>query len=463
MRKELVLVFIFLLFGFSFVAAAKCSNSDQIIMKLGSSSNSHVSAWDQSPSYEEEICYTDVFGFDYSGEDPHVCDGANRILSLADPNNSHAATTSDVNYNYEVCYGDLSCEYDSSPGDDCANGGSIVARMYSVNNTHVSKGNVAGYTVKVCCNTAGIYWADMNGKEITESWLGESVQMITRGIGYGDFEIFEADDIDDDDIRVGDSAIPGEASDSKWVGTWDITNADVDAADDNLIFPFPEEDFKGFYFEIGGEVSKALEVHPYGKPGDMNVTLISPECASYYNESTNLSIVINASDTRSKITGKVTFDGKEIPFSNGFHVFNRTLNNPGSLQIVVDASNEEGDKVRIVSNIMVLDLDDSDDYELGDYVAACIFEPKDFSAIDTSMVFIDASTTSGIIVNDSGFYELEPGRDPFTWHWRFYDPSGQEYKDSERILVDSVDVLAYKFYKEFPVAGDNSATLSVSI
>ncbi|MCK4650488.1 hypothetical protein KAT36_04635, partial [Candidatus Pacearchaeota archaeon] len=204
MRKEIVMGFLFLM-SFSFVMAGSCDD-DQTIMRLYSETNSHVSAWDQNVgSYVEEICYDEIFGLAYSGGSPHDCTGANRVLSLHDVKNSHAASVTDSDYNYEVCYGDLSCVYDESVGSECSNDGEIVARMYSKYNSHVSGVSDTNYGVKICCNAAGagVYWADMNGNKISEADFGDSVWMIMTGASsVHNFEIFEEDALVNDEIRT---------------------------------------------------------------------------------------------------------------------------------------------------------------------------------------------------------------------------------------------------------------------
>ena len=144
-----------------FVGAASCEDS-QTIMRLHSTSNSHVSLWNENVAeYTEEICYDDIFGSVYSGESPHVCTGNNKVLSLYDVMNSHASSVTDDNYNNEVCYGGLACVYDSSSNDECSNNGKIVARMYSEYNSHVSIASDKNYGVKICCKASEVYWTNM--------------------------------------------------------------------------------------------------------------------------------------------------------------------------------------------------------------------------------------------------------------------------------------------------------------
>jgi len=146
----MMLGFILLLF-IGFVSAGACEPS-QTIMKLYSASNSHGALWDDI-TYNYDICYDEIFGSEYTGENRHDCSGANGILSLSSITNAHASSDVDLLYVDEVCYGDLRCIYDSNEEDSCSNGGEIVAKMSSEYNAHISDASETNYPVKVCCKT----------------------------------------------------------------------------------------------------------------------------------------------------------------------------------------------------------------------------------------------------------------------------------------------------------------------
>ncbi|MCD4771104.1 hypothetical protein K8R30_01675 [archaeon] len=445
MKKRFTLGIFVLLVGFGFVTAGTCDD-DQTIMRLYNPSNSHVSAWDvNSDSYLEEICYDEIFGSTYAGAAPHDCTGENRILSLSSSSNAHASETTDAVYAYEVCYGNLACVYDNSAGDGCSNDGRIIARMYSSSNSHVSYASDTNYPIKVCCQVAGVYWADMNMNPITEADFGDLVLLVKPGGSSGIFNIKEEDTLLDDDIRD----ITGVSTGGNLIGTWEIATEDLDRTPD---------DYDEFYFEIGADRSEHLAIDPIGNDDPMVIDITSPFCGNNYSEGDNVDIIITASDSDDEIFGEVRLDGELIgTFSNNGVTINRILDVPGNLQIIVNATNTQGERARIVSNIMILETDAGGNYVDRDYLAACIREPKSFTDIQGKFVKFDASTTRGIRVVSGAINELLPGNHPFSWFWMFM-PEGRP-----RVFLSSTDPEAYEFTASFPTPGDNSASLRVEI
>jgi len=459
-----VLGFALILFGFSFVSAGACEDG-QTIMRLYSPINSHVSVWNESvSSYLEEICYDDIFGVNYTGSDPHLCDpvAGNRVLSLHNTSNSHAANTSDINYNHDVCYGDLSCVYDTITYSNCSNGGEIVARMFSGFNTHVSNASDFNYPVKVCCMSPfasrGVYWADMNGLEISQANITNSVKLIAKGVSSGSFVVWDEDLISDDEIIT----ITGESVDSDLVGIWEISQADYNKANDI------GEDFNHFYFKINTRNSSYLSI---GDESDspMNIVVTSPECGAYYDENETLNIVVNATDSDDEIDGTIKIKNgaavlKEFDFTNNdpefLQYFYFDLTTPGSLQVLTEASNSKGKGLRVIDNIMVLDKAGAS-YIDTEYVAACITEPEDLSRIDGTLVNFSASATRGLRVVSGLRYLLVPENgDIFSWNWTFMSPGiPNEYAN----FIDTDEIIAYNFTRNFFSVGDNSASLIVGV
>ncbi len=452
MKKELVAGFVLILLG-SFVVIAGTCDDDQTIMRLYSASNSHVSFWNEDTAdYTVEICFDEIFGSTYTGANPHDCTGENKVLSLFDVENSHASSTADSNYNNEVCYGRLKCVYDSSDNDECSNDGKIVARMYSEYNTHVSVASDTNYDVKVCCKASEAYWANMNGDRITEADFGDTVKLVLTGTSdIHDFEIFEEDDGIIGFLTGGDDSIKtvtGSATDGNLITKWTITQEDLDKTND----------YDNFRFMANGEISKDLKINLNGDDSEMDVTISSPKCGSHFDEGTEITITVDANDADDAIEGTITIDGDVVKtFSNGGITFNKIFSSSGNSQIVVEAVNSRGKNVRAISNIMVLDKE-AGSYVDGKYVAACIAKPKDYSNIDGSVVEFDASTTRAIKVVNGVLDLLVPDEgDVFSWYWKFMP------ENIVREFIQSSESIAYKFTAEFPIAGDNSATLRVEI
>ncbi len=446
MRGKFVIGFVFVLLSFAMVSAGSCDNN-QVIMRLYSSANSHVAMWNQSVgAYKDEICYNDIFGTSYSNSNPHDCNGNNRVLSLYSLSNSHASSVHDAVYSHDVCYGDLSCVYDSSAGSSCSNEGKVVARMYSKTNSHVGEAS-ENYQVKVCCRSAFSetpYWADMSGDRITHADFGDTVQMVVPGVSFENFSIKDYRLIlPDYNIRT----IAGKNLNGNRVGVWTIDKADMDKA----------HDYAKFYFEVGSKKSKYLSIGKNGADSPMNVTIISPICGKHYDSHSDVHMIIEARDADDLITGVLKINGvPEKNFTNGRTFFDKVFSKSGNFQIVVESSNSRGKKSRAISNIMILDKGPTK-YIDGDYVAACIKSPKDFTNIPGTTVNFDASSTRGVRIINGILHELIPGHDKFSWYWTFYPQS------IKRNIVNTTDTLAYKFTAEFPIAGDNSASLKVEV
>ena len=287
------------------------------------------------------------------------------------------------------------------------------------------------------------YWADMNGNEIDHADFGDTVYMIAPGMSSGTFEIKENDFFGDDDIR----SVSGEAVGFDWIGSWTIEQADMDET----------SDYDEFYFEVNGIESGYLNIYEEAVDDPMEITLVSPDCGNYYNDGDDVEIVVAADDDDDVITGTISINGEQVAeFSNGGISFIEALDTPGTVQIVVEASNTRGEHKRVISNIMVLEVA-SGIYIDGEYIAACITKPEDFSNIDGSKVEFDASATLGVRVVEGVVNLLVPGEHAFSWYWMFYP------EEIARNFVNSIDPLAYKFTAEFPVAGDNSASLRVEV
>ena len=315
-------------------------------------------------------------------------------------------------YKYNM-WGEEGCDY----GDDCIDGTCVEFES-----------NV-------------LEWRDMSGNVIFSAQGGDTVQMVMTDISSGTFEIFEEDAIGNDDIR----SVVGVAVGSDLVGTWTITGEDLDKTND----------YGDFRFRVGDDVSGKLPVSLTSLDSPMNIEIVSPGCGTYYDEGSSLTIEVSATDKDDFIDGSVSVNGVvKDTFVNGGVSFANTFDVPGNYQIIAEAVNSRGKRGRHISNIMILDRDND-----GEYVAACIAIPKDFSDMDDPAVNFDASTTRGVIVSDNGASVLEviPDDNPasFSWYWRFMP------ENIIREFVKSSELKAYKFTAEFPIIGDNSAGLRV--
>ena len=252
--------------------SAACSASNQTIMKLYNSNNSHGALWNDTV-YTYDICYDSIFGSVYTGANPHSCSGTNTVLWLYQTNNSHASNPQITGYNTPVCYGDLVCKADTSAGSTCAEAEKIVVvRLYQINNSHISNAGFTSYPIKICCNKTGgvtpptapnAYWANTVGTPIVTALEGDAVLMILENsnlpAGSITFEIYENDTSTENSIRtvaLGNAITGTVDSSGKANGTWIITQADLDRT----------LDFDRFVFKITGNRSNFLTVTPTGGP-----------------------------------------------------------------------------------------------------------------------------------------------------------------------------------------------------
>ena len=127
-------------------------STDDIIMKLSSSTNSHGALWNDA-NYQTNIYYSDVFGWSYYGTNPHNCNGNfNKVVGLYSSTNAHAEIPSLNNYGTNVCYGDLICRGVSGT---CNSDEKSVVALASNTNSHLSSISNVNYPVNICCKTFG--------------------------------------------------------------------------------------------------------------------------------------------------------------------------------------------------------------------------------------------------------------------------------------------------------------------
>jgi len=115
--------------------------SDDRIMRLYSSSNSHGELWNNG-DYSLDVCYNDIFGVSYTGSNPHDCGAgtipSNKVVGLFSDGNSHAEIPILNDYDVDVCYGDLVCV---ARDNVCLADEEIVLSLYSDSNSHMSDSN----------------------------------------------------------------------------------------------------------------------------------------------------------------------------------------------------------------------------------------------------------------------------------------------------------------------------------
>jgi hypothetical protein len=182
MKKSVGILFVFLFFVSS--VCAVCI-SDQTIVSLYRINNSHVSTFDDA-NYQVKVCYSDLFGYNYTGSNPHTCDltNSNIVFWINSTRNSHISEENSSEYSIPICYGNLRCSFKPS----CDSGTEVLLLKASdIENAHVSF-NQPEYVNSICCkNSLSIsssFWSDLNGDEIANARLGDTVLMVARGFEF---------------------------------------------------------------------------------------------------------------------------------------------------------------------------------------------------------------------------------------------------------------------------------------
>lgn len=137
----------------SAVSAAVCTNDNQIIMRLSSPpDNAHGAVWNYQ-GYGIKVCYNDIFGFEFTGSNPHGCTSSSTALRLYSANNSHAASKEFGNYTTSICYKGLeNCTIHS--GKACTKADKrVIVYLSSLTNAHLSKSYFNGSYAVCCSNT----------------------------------------------------------------------------------------------------------------------------------------------------------------------------------------------------------------------------------------------------------------------------------------------------------------------
>ncbi len=294
-----------------------------------------------------------------------------------------------------------------------------------------------GDCVSECIN---LQWENLDGEGITSANLGDTIRLVLNGEESVDFSIYEEDELlnPDDYIRTMNST----EEDGEVVAYWTITEEDLELT----------EDYDDFYFEVdSGKKSGSLSISKSYSNTPMAVQISSPICGEYFNAgSGEVNIVVSATDADDFIEGYLSVNGLQITtFGNQGVTAGYVFSEGGNYKIVAEGINSRGQKKRVISNVMVIDTTVD-----GEYVAACILKPKDYSDIPTSYVEFDASNSRGIRYSTAtGISEIDPSDLSFDWF----------FSDGRTNPYPSGNELSYRFFKNFYSVGNNWATLQVSM
>lgn len=185
MKKGIGVLFVFLFLLVNLTLVSAVCDDDQTLFRLYRENNSHVSVYSDG-NYPIEVCYNEFFEIDYMGSESHTCnaDESNVIFWVNSSKNSHISADEKDEYTLPVCYGNLECKFTNSP---CSVTEVLIAKASSLDNAHISL-NQTDYDYNICC-TNGLslresFWSDLNGAQIANTELGDTVLMIAKGFEF---------------------------------------------------------------------------------------------------------------------------------------------------------------------------------------------------------------------------------------------------------------------------------------
>jgi len=214
------------------------------------------------------------------------------------------------------------------------------------------------------------------------------------------------------------------SADNEAVSFWTISDAAY-----NAMLVRTLRDAK---FELTDHLGQSDKLWIGGDTTDLplNVTILNPRCGEYYFQGEVVPIRVELDDVDDPIFGGLIIyegSGSETSYNltNGITEINYTFTTAGNAQVVLEAYNGYfsgssfivKEQVRKTSSVMIID-----NSTIGNYIAACISKPADYSRIDSSTVDFDASTTKAIRYNPSATPMIENlTLADLNFFWRFSD------------------------------------------
>ena len=278
-------------------------------------------------------------------------------------------------------------------------------------------------------------WGDMNGNFIGSVNVGDYVRFLSNGASP--FNVFEGTD--------GSNIFYG-VNERYWV-----------VEDVNSV---------GYNFSSSsGSSEDLLVVNDDGGEGEFVLDIIDPVCSEFFDVGTTKLISVNASDPDDLITGNISIDGvwkMNFDNTNGSIVnYNYEFKRVGDIQIVVLATNSDGQREKAVSNVMVYD---SSNLSSQFYVAACIDSPRNFDRFEDPLVEFDARSSRGLKYN--GTVNVIPKESLF-FDWKFWLSTNKWGQPCAALgdshCVNSTGESVWSFVRRFPAVNDNEVYLMVTI
>lgn len=250
-----------------------CGDPNQIILRLQDHNNSHINSWNDG-NYTYEICYNQLFGYDYAGANPHEYDSDNVVIKLSENKNAHGEGPDGANYIINITYGALSCRM--IPADEApASGETEVISLASNTNAHAAVAGFytgAGRYKVVCLDGPGgvldVYWINGAGQKISEICVNKTAFMAARVTSGGettiDFEVYRGET----EIRtkiLGNSPAAHPNLLGWAVSSWNISANDLDGAEGNFRFNASAAETSNMSSELRVINSNCINERPVAK------------------------------------------------------------------------------------------------------------------------------------------------------------------------------------------------------
>lgn len=331
--------------GVPVVVAHTCSSPSQVIMKLYSENNSHGALWNATGA-NYEVCYNEIFGENYTGANPRVCSGSNKLLKLSSVENAHAEIPSETNYDTNICYGNLVCNVRDS---SCEPIEETVLSLSGETNAHIALGDFAGYDTKICCSSSAIpvsgnlSWRSSQGQVIDHAGNGWQVFLWDEDDSLSDgqevkFEIYQKHTGKDWIKNITATALNGKA-----IGNWTIIPGDL--RNDT-------GDYDHFVFSVGTETSNEMSIDPIFQNTKPTARIVSIEDKGIYFVGEKINVVGECIDSESQaeyIWSITNGSGEIIDNTHTESEFNITFTDAGQKLITLECVDSQGlsDETRV--------------------------------------------------------------------------------------------------------------------
>jgi len=313
------------------------------------------------------------------------------------------------------------------------------------------------------CRLPDLYWTGMSRNRLSNSSVMDAVYLVVDNVELASgtevlMEVYEDATGFNKEIRVGNNSLVGRVNAShSLVANWSIGEADMISAGETT----PGSGRADFYYKIKGcvvdnqpgcvdlvdKTSPILDTSNAPDDEPFELYIISPKCGQDYDKGSNVTIIINASDSDDAIFGNLTIGGVSMPFSNGLLTISHNFSTAGNIQVSAFGRNTRNFVRRTISSIMIVDTNTD-----GSYLAACIDRPADFSDISTSSVKFEAISSRGLKYTAATHTRQNVSKAELNFYWEFSD-------DSQNSHISGADSLSYDFWKSFQEAGHNWASL----